>query len=353
MKTLIKTLLLMCLVNGIAQAIVPEQINYQGRLRESGQPISGSRNMQFKLFNAVTLGTQLWDSGVMVVNVSTGLYSVSLTPAGVDWTLGAIYIETTINGTAFPREQIGSVIYSLHSNNAENINTSASSSTFIINGSTIMAMSNSGLTVYGNVTMTGTSNITPPGAIISFGGPTAPSGWLLCDGASYLRTDYPNLFAMIGVAYGASDGAHFSVPNLADRFPVGKSGTKTLGGTGGSTTIAEANLPAHTHTGSTGGASANHYHSGTSDAENRGHTHGYTAPGANNRPYFPDGSWGSTSPSPSGASDTAGESVTHTHTFSTGWVSADHGHNFTTGNGSGSGAAYNQPYVSVNYIIKY
>lgn len=85
------------------------------------------------------------------------------------------------------------------------------------------------------------------GVIEMYGGSTAPPGKLLCNGASYPVADYPYLFAVIGYTFGGS-GANFNVPNLVDRFPIGK-GTKALGTTGGSPTVTlNANhLPPHTH----------------------------------------------------------------------------------------------------------
>lgn len=79
-------------------------------------------------------------------------------------------------------------------------------------------------------------NLLPAGVIWLYGGTAAPTGWLLCDGASLLRSSFADLFTAIGTAYGAADGTHFNVPDLRQRFPLGKatSGTgATLGGTGG------------------------------------------------------------------------------------------------------------------------
>lgn len=60
------------------------------------------------------------------------------------------------------------------------------------------------------------------GEIIAFAGPTSPdSRWLTCDGASLLRTDYPDLFTVIGTTYGAVDGTHFNVPDLRGRTEIG------------------------------------------------------------------------------------------------------------------------------------
>lgn len=65
---------------------------------------------------------------------------------------------------------------------------------------------------------------TPPGGIIAYGGTVAPTGWLMCDGASYLRDDYPRLFAAIGTAHGSADSTHFNVPDLRGRFIRGVDG---------------------------------------------------------------------------------------------------------------------------------
>lgn len=60
-----------------------------------------------------------------------------------------------------------------------------------------------------------------PGMLAPSATSVAPTGWLLCDGASYLRADYPDLFAAIGTTYGAVDGAHFSVIDMRGRIAVG------------------------------------------------------------------------------------------------------------------------------------
>lgn len=43
---------------------------------------------------------------------------------------------------------------------------------------------------------------------------TAPTGWYLCNGTSFVRTAYPSLFTAIGVAFGAVDADHFNIPDL-------------------------------------------------------------------------------------------------------------------------------------------
>lgn len=89
----------------------------------------------------------------------------------------------------------------------------------------------------------------PPGLISDFGGDTAPDGWLLCDGASYLRADHPELFTAIGTKYGTADGTHFNVPDFRGRVPVGFAASgghadvSTLGNNEGS--AASARRPKH------------------------------------------------------------------------------------------------------------
>jgi microcystin-dependent protein len=83
--------------------------------------------------------------------------------------------------------------------------------------------------------------------VMPYAGTVAPAGWLACDGASYLRTDYPDLFAAIGTTYGAADGTHFNVPDLKSRLVVGTGTNVALGANDG---VAEANRRGtkHRHT---------------------------------------------------------------------------------------------------------
>lgn len=91
----------------------------------------------------------------------------------------------------------------------------------------------------------------PVGAILPYGGASAPTGYLLCDGTAVSRTTYSGLFAILGTAYGAGNGSTtFNVPDLRQRFPLGKaaSGTgNTLGSNGGSIDHTHT-TPNHTHT---------------------------------------------------------------------------------------------------------
>ena len=92
------------------------------------------------------------------------------------------------------------------------------------------------------------SDTLPVGAICQYGGSTAPSGYLMCNGQAVSRTTYADLFKAIGTSFGAGDGVTtFNVPNFNGRVPVGLDGTDTdfdtLGETGGSKYLQE-----HSHT---------------------------------------------------------------------------------------------------------
>lgn len=96
----------------------------------------------------------------------------------------------------------------------------------------------------------------PTGVTLEFSGSVAPAGFLMEDGASYLRTDYPRLFATIGTAFGSVDGTHFNVPSHKGKTAVGQDTGQTefdvLGETGGAKSVtltaAESGLPSHNHT---------------------------------------------------------------------------------------------------------
>lgn len=84
----------------------------------------------------------------------------------------------------------------------------------------------------------------PTGSVFPFAGTVEPFGFLLCDGRSLLRAEYPGLFSVIGTAHGAADATHFNIPDYRGMFLRGvDSGrgldpnrtTRTAAKTGGNT----------------------------------------------------------------------------------------------------------------------
>lgn len=100
----------------------------------------------------------------------------------------------------------------------------------------------------------GRDSALPIGSIFAFAGASGPAGYMLCDGAALSRTVYAALFDAIGTTYGAGDGTTtFNIPNIRGRVIVGQDGVQsefsTIGQMGGETThtLTEAELPAHGH----------------------------------------------------------------------------------------------------------
>lgn len=68
----------------------------------------------------------------------------------------------------------------------------------------------------------------PVGEIIATGSLTAPGGFLYCDGTAVSRTQFADLFAVIGTTYGVGDGSTtFNLPNLKGVFARG-AGSQTI-----------------------------------------------------------------------------------------------------------------------------
>lgn len=104
-------------------------------------------------------------------------------------------------------------------------------------------------------------DLVPAGVILPYGGATAPSGWVLCDGAEYDTTGkYARLYAAIGTAFGTSGAGKFNVPDTRGKFLRGVDhgagndpdrATRT-GSTGGNTgdnvgSLQAGQIEAHVH----------------------------------------------------------------------------------------------------------
>ncbi len=180
------------------------------------------------------------------------------------------------------------------------------------NNQDVGTWTSSALNVSTSLAVGGISFSQPVGMVVLWSTGTAPTGWLICDGAAVSRTTYAALFAVISTTYGAGNGSTtFNLPNMTGRVVAGVTGSGgyTLGGTGGanSVTLSTANMPSHTHTGTTGSAGS-HNHGGSTVA---GGTHSHTA-STDNQGNHQHGS----------TSDAGGE---HNHGGGTQWA-GDHTH---------------------------
>lgn len=86
----------------------------------------------------------------------------------------------------------------------------------------------------------------PTGAIIMYGGATAPDGWLLCDGSAVSRTTYAKLYAIYGTTFGEGNGSTtFNLPDFRGIFPKGAGTTSRTAGKDGAGNFYGATLGAY------------------------------------------------------------------------------------------------------------
>lgn len=252
------------------------------------------------------------------------------------------------------------------------------------------------------------NNNTPIGVIHEYAGVQAPAGYLFCKGQAVSRSTYADLFRVIGTTYGSGDGSTtFNLPNLCGRIPAGiddaDSDFNALGKKGGSKThtLTVEQMPSHTHiqnthTHSVSGTSQSagaHTHSASSNstgshthtlsgtaASAGAHSHNVAAMTANKHKIsgsistssYSSGSGytiygGMVVSESAGAhshtiSGTAASGGAHSHTIT---VNSNGAHTHTidvsmnsaaaTNQYTGGGKAHNniQPYIVMNYIIKY
>ena len=177
----------------------------------------------------------------------------------------------------------------------------------------------------------------PPGVVMPYAGSSAPTGFVLCNGASLDAVTFPQylpLYNAIGLTYGGTGSNNFQVPDMRGKTAVGI-GAGSFGALGTSIgaethTLTTTEIASHGHTGVV---------SGSTDAESS-HDH-WTLGGA--------------SPQSTGASgddknvqDRAGYTVSPT---------TPHSHTITGAsvviNTAGGGQPHNnlQPSFGLNYII--
>ena len=180
---------------------------------------------------------------------------------------------------------------------------------------------------YDGANLTGIEGI-PTATIIPWTDSSVPSGYLECNGAAVSRSTYSALFAIIGTTYGAGDGSStFNVPDLQDNVPVGKSGTKAVGSTGGANQVASS--------GNVGGNTGNATLS-TSQLASHNHT---IAPRNGGGLYNSSVGVGFHTLTGSNATvDNTGSGSSHSHNMSANFV--------------GDATSVIQPYQALIYIIK-
>ena len=103
----------------------------------------------------------------------------------------------------------------------------------------------------------------PTASLLMWPTATAPSGFLLCNGALVSRASYAALFAIVGTIFGSGDGSTtFTLPDYRNKTVLGAGDLYTAAATGGSK---DAIVVSHTHTASVTDTGHSHV---VSDASN-------------------------------------------------------------------------------------
>ena len=184
---------------------------------------------------------------------------------------------------------------------------------------------NNAIYYYNGETLSGINSIdtTPIGMIMQYAGTSIPERWMKCEGQTLSRTDYSELFSVIGTTYGSGDGSTtFNLPNLEGRIPIAMSASdtdfNTLGKTGGSKT--------HTQT--------------VDELARHNHIINSSIGAGNPIVVYADGV-----PTPSSGSTNYTLKYTGTTSDSTPYM-------YTNRNGNGSPMDIMNPYIVLNYCIK-
>lgn len=88
----------------------------------------------------------------------------------------------------------------------------------------------------------------------------APVGWVTCDGQALSPSNYPELFAKVGTAFGGDGTTSFQLPDLRGRAPVHVGREHPLGRAGGTekADLGAGHLPSHGHGANATKADASH-----------------------------------------------------------------------------------------------
>ena len=87
-----------------------------------------------------------------------------------------------------------------------------------------------------------------PGIITANPSMTVPIGWLLCDGRAVSRTEYEELFDVVGTHFGIGDGSTtFNIPDYQGRMIIGKRSQDAIGSSGGNRNVTLSNIQITSH----------------------------------------------------------------------------------------------------------
>lgn len=324
----ILTLLFLLLIVISAAAQAPQQFSCQGVVRDPGDNLIANTTIgiQITIRQGTVTGANVFRETHSTVTNGAGLFAIEIgtgqtvngSLSAINWEMGPFFIEQSIdlsggnNYNLNSTTELLSVPYALY---ARTVDRAAQ----VAVADTAIGVSNAGLLGLSIGTV----------MLFAGDGSTVPTGWLLCDGASYNQNTYAALFNLVGTTYGPAPAGEFRVPDLRGRGPMGFDGSQTefasLGQTGGSKahTLTINEMPSHNHGGTQLDGSHDH------DVGTRG--------------FLSDAVLAGKTFAPGGNGSNSGFQFTKS--------AGNHRHSISS---QGGGAAHNnlQPYYTINYIIK-
>ena len=205
------TILIITFTIGLVIAQAPQAIPFQATARNANGVLLPNKtvSLRFTIHDATSFGATVYQEtqtattnsqGMFIVNIGQGTV-VGGVFANINWSVNSKFIQiemdTTNTGKVYRdigTQQMLSVPYALNARKAD---------------SAILA-----------------GNGVPVGSVQAYMGTTPPVGWLLCDGTTFSRTTYANLFAILGTASGIGDGSTtFNVPDMRGVFLRGVTGS--------------------------------------------------------------------------------------------------------------------------------
>ena len=212
------TILIITFTVGFAMAQAPQAIPFQATARNANGVLLPNKtvSLRFTIHDATTYGTTVYQEtqsvitnaqGLFLTNIGQGNVVSGVSLATINWSVNSKFIQiemdTTNTGKVYRdigTQQMLSVPYALNARRADSCNNA--------------------------INAVRADNGVPVGTVEAYMGTTAPSGWMLCQGAALSRTTYAALFAVIGTSSGNGDGSTtFNVPDLRGRFLRGYDST--------------------------------------------------------------------------------------------------------------------------------
>ena len=178
-KTAVRAFILVAAAAVPVLATAPGLMTYQGRIKESGLPVTGVRTVDVQICDSFSGGT-CNTTGGQGVSVSNGLFRTTFTiPSGVTLETGSWFIEIHVGGSVFgPREQLSAGAYAIYASSASTLIVNPGNAAVYISPSVVIA--GNGFSVGGSTLVVSGGNVgigtNAPGATLGVNGTINVSG---------------------------------------------------------------------------------------------------------------------------------------------------------------------------------